>query len=66
MNKQKLLRKKRNIRKGNKDIFLKKKNLYSKEDSSSLDEDDSDNDLRKVVFMVFEENIKNNEDNCEE
>ena len=45
---------------------MKKKNLYSKEDSSSFDEDDSDSDSRKVLFMAFEENIENNEDNCEE
>ena len=48
------------IHKGN---FLKKKNIYSKEDSSSSDEDDSDSDSRKVLFMAFEENIENNEDN---
>jgi hypothetical protein len=46
--------------------LLKKKNLYSKEVSSSSDEDDSDNESRKVIFMEFEENIENNEDNCEE
>jgi hypothetical protein len=45
---------------------LKKKNIYSKEDSSSSDEDDSDSDSRKMIFMAFEENIENNEDNCEE
>ena len=41
---------------------MKKKNLYSKEDSSSSDEDDSDNDSRKVLFVAFEENIEINED----
>ena len=46
--------------------FFKNQNLYSKEDSSSFDEDDSDNKSRKVLFMAFEENIENNEDNCEE
>lgn len=46
--------------------FLKKKNIYSKEDSSSSDEDDSDSESRKVLFMAFEENIENNEDNYEE
>ena len=46
--------------------FLKKKNLYFKEDSSSSDEEDSDSDSRKVLFMAFEKNIENNEDNYEE
>ena len=45
---------------------MKKKNLYSKEDSSSSHEDDSESDSRKVLFIEFEENIENNEDNCEE
>ena len=45
---------------------MKKKNLYSKEDSSSFDEDDSDNESRKPLFIKFEENIENNEYNCEE
>jgi len=41
---------------------VKKKNLYSREDSSSSDEDDSDNDSGKVLFMEFEEQLENNED----
>ena len=45
---------------------LKRKNLYSKEDSSSFDEDDSDSDWGKVLFMEFEEQIENNEDDSEE
>ena len=59
------LKKENKHQKINKGKFLKKKNLYSKEDSSSSDEDDSDNDSRKVLFMAFEENIEINEDNCE-
>ena len=45
---------------------MKKKNISSKKDSSSFDEDDSDSESRKVLFMAFEENIENNENNCEE
>ena len=44
---------------------MKQKNLYSKEDSPS-NEDDSDSDSRRVLFMALEETIKNNEDNYEE
>lgn len=46
--------------------MLEKKNLYSREDSSSSDEDNSDCDSRKVLFMEFEEQIENNEDDSEE
>lgn len=45
--------------KRNKGKILKKKNLYSKEDSSSFDEYDSDSDSRRVIFMAFEEIIEN-------
>ena len=51
------------IHKGN---WLKNKNIYSREDSSSFDEDDSDSDYGKVLFMAFEEAVENNEDDNEE
>ena len=51
------------IHKGN---WWKKKNLYSREDSFSFDEDDSDSDTGKVLFMEFEEKVVNNEYNSEE
>ena len=50
----------------NKGKLLKKKSLYSKEDSSRFDEYDSDNDSRRVIFMELEETIENNEDKYEE
>ena len=65
MKKNKLLRKKINIRKLIKTNFWKRK-VYLKEDSSSSDEDDSDSDSRRVLFMALEETIENNEDNYEE
>ena len=41
-----------NYKKGNNGRFAKSKNLYSKEDTNSSDDDtDSDNDLEKVLFM---------------
>ena len=46
--------------------MLKKKNLYSREDSSSSNEDNSDYDLGKVLFVAFEEKNENNEDDSEE
>ena len=45
---------------------MKKKNLYSREDSSSFNEDDSGSDSGKVLLMEFKEQIENNEDDSEE
>jgi hypothetical protein len=54
----------------NKGIFLEKKNLDSKDNSSSSNEGyDSDSDSRRVLFMALEtqeENTKNNEGDYEE
>jgi hypothetical protein len=48
----------------NKGIFLKKKSLYSNDDSSSSDEyDDSDSDSRIILFMVLETQEETNENN---
>ena len=41
---------------------MKKNNLYTREDSSSSDEDGSDSDSGKVLFLEFEEEIENNKD----
>ena len=46
--------------------MLKKKNIYSREDSSSFNEDDSEFDSGNVLFMAFEEKIEYNEDDNEE
>ena len=44
-----------NYKKGNNGRFSKSKNLYTKEDrSSSNDDSDSDNDLDKVPFMAID------------
>jgi hypothetical protein len=63
--------KEKKYKKRNKGIFLKKKSLYSKEDSFSFDEDDdSDNDSRRVILFMSletqEETTENNEGDYED
>ena len=42
---------------------MKRKSLYSKEDSSSFDEeDDIDDDSGKVLFMALEETVTNDKE----
>jgi hypothetical protein len=63
--KKKIPRKKRNIkRETKKEIKRKvfKKNLYSREDDSSCDEDDeSDIELKRVLFMAMENKKRTSE-----
>jgi hypothetical protein len=74
MMKKKFLSKKINIRKRdketNKEIFLKRKSLYLKDNSSPFDEDDdSDSESRRVLFLELEtqeETTENNEGYYEE
>ena len=66
MMKEKNLPRIKRSRKRYKGSWLKKKNLYSREDSSSSDEDNSDSDSGKVLFMAFEDKVENNEDESEE
>lgn len=65
--KKNLLRVKGTIRKKkHKWNCSKHKNLYSREDSSSSNEDDSDTDSGRVLFMSFEDKVKKNEDDSQE
>ena len=57
---------KKKYQKRHKGNWLKKKNIYSIEDSSSSDEDESDSHSGKVLFMVFEDKDENNEDDNED
>jgi hypothetical protein len=49
--------KNKNYQKRHKGNWLKKKNLYSREDGSSSNEDESGSDSGKVLFMAFEEEV---------
>ena len=66
MKNKKILRRKGNIRKDIKGKLLKNKNIFSKEYSSFSNEDDSEIDSKKLLFMAFEKEIETNEDMCEE